>query len=82
MCAESSEVVRAELLCILSIGGWKSVLVRILPAEIGDAAGLGWVQIELEPLMSGTEIIDLEAPVALIAFVSKLATFYVSRLSC
>ena len=47
------------------------MLVGELPAEIGDAARLGWVEVELEPLMAGAEVVDLEAPMAFVAFISE-----------
>ena len=47
------------------------MLVRKLSAEIGNTAWLGWVEVKLEPLMAGAEVIDLKAPVAFVAFVAE-----------
>lgn len=71
MAAKGGEVVGAEFLGGSSVAWGKSMLVGELSAEVGDTARLGWVEVELEPLMTGAEVVDLEAPVALVAFVAE-----------
>lgn len=34
---------------------------------------MGWVEVELEPLVPGAEVVDLEAPMTCIALVAKLS---------
>lgn len=67
---EGRKVISAEFLSAGSVAWWEGMLVRELSAEIGDAAGLGWVEVELEPLMAGAEVINLKAPVAFVTFVA------------
>ena len=47
------------------------MLVRKLSAEVGYAARLRWVEVELKPLVTGAEVVDLKAPMAFAAFVAK-----------
>lgn len=70
--AEGREVVGAKLLRAGVVVRGKSVGVRILAGEIADAPGLGRIKIELEPLMTGTEVVDLEAPFAGVVLVAEL----------
>ena len=49
------------------------MLIWVLPAQVRDPASLSGVEIELEPLMSRAEVVDLEAPVALVALIAKLS---------
>ena len=46
------------------------MLIGKLPAEVGYASRLRWVEVELEPLMTGAEVVDLKAPMAFVAFVA------------
>ena len=73
--AEGGEVVGTESLCRDSVAWGEGMLVRELSAQIGNAAGLGRVEVELEPLMAGAEVVNLETPVAFIAFVAELTKF-------
>ena len=73
MSAQGGEVVCAEFLCGGCIAWWKCMLVRKLSAEVGYAARLGWIKVEFEPLMARAEVVDLEAPMALVSFVTELA---------
>ena len=50
--AERSEVISTEFLGGGSVAGWECMLVGELSAEIGHAARLGWIQVQLEPLMT------------------------------
>lgn len=80
---KSGKVVSAELLCGGSVAWGKGMLVRELPAEVGYTARLGWVEVKLEPLMAGTEVVDLKAPVALITFVAEFTRSILEHdLSC
>lgn len=54
------------------------MLIRVLPAKIGDAPSLGWVEIKLEPLMPGAKVVDLEAPMAFIALVTKFSWHFIA----
>lgn len=72
MCAERSKVISAEFLGGGSVARWECMLVGELSAEIGHAAGLGWIEVQLEPLVARAEVVNLEAPMALTAFVSEL----------
>lgn len=71
--AEGGEVVCAELLGGSGVIGWEGVGVRVLAGKVGDGAGLRWVEVEFEPLMTLAVVVDLEAPAALRAFVAKFA---------
>ena len=57
------------------------MLIGELSAQVGYTARLGWVEVELEPLVTGTEVVDLKAPMAFVTFVAKLTrrmlTFHV-----
>lgn len=75
MGTEGGEVISAELLSAGSVAWREGMLVRKLSAEIGNATGLGWVEVELEPLMAGAEVIDLKAPVAFVTFVTEFPSF-------
>ena len=72
VCAERSEVISAEFLCGGSVARWECMLVGKLSAEIGHATRLGWIEVQLEPLVTGAEVVNLEAPMTLTTFVSEL----------
>ena len=51
------------------------MLVRVLLSKIADAARLGWIEVELEPLMPWAKVIDLKAPFTSIVLVAEFAAF-------
>ena len=71
--AQGGEIVCAELFGGGGVVWGKGVGVRILAREVGDGAGLGGVQVELEPLVTLAEVVDLEAPAALGSLVAEFA---------
>ena len=69
---ESAEIGGAELLTRDAVAGREGVLVGELTTQIRDSAALGGIQVEFEPLMAETVVVDLEAPLDLAIFVAKL----------
>lgn len=73
MLTKGSQIVGAELLTGDVVAWRKGMLVRVLSAQIGDAARLAWVEFEFEPLMARTEVIDLETPFGLGPMIAKFS---------
>ena len=54
------------------------MLVWELTTQVGDSTALRGIEVEFEPLMTETIVVDLETPFHLTLFVSELAGMSVS----
>lgn len=48
------------------------MLVRVLTTKFGDATGMVWVEVELEPLVAEAIVVNLKSPFDLLLLVAKL----------
>ena len=74
MLSQGGHVVGRMLYSIIVIS-WRSLQrIRIFGSEIGRTK-LRSVQVQLEPLMSGARVFDLEAPFVILAVVCDLSVY-------